>query len=191
MCVFFRAMGIVFSFFVNWINGLYSFPTRIPVSFGKHKPNTMINVALVDPLQLHRSAFALLINSFEGFCVVCEAANSEELLRYIMQSGPPDVVLLNLKQAGMSGYAIAAWLHGNHSHVKILVISMYNHEVLIARFLKTGIRAFLKMEVGREELQKALQLVAEDDGFYVGGNDGKLLQVISQWGTRQPVTSCR
>ncbi|HSC38271.1 MAG TPA: hypothetical protein VLD19_10380, partial [Chitinophagaceae bacterium] len=94
------------------------------------------------------------------------------------------VVLLSLKQEGMTGYAIAAWLHGNHPRIKILVISMYNNELLISRFLRTGIRAFLKMEVGREELQKALQQVAEDDGFYVGGNDGKLMQVILQFGNR-------
>ena len=141
----------------------------------------MIHVALVDPQQLYRSAFALIINSFEGFCVVCEAANGEALLQYIVQSGPPDVVLLNLKQNGMTGYAIAAWLHGNHPRIKILVISMYNDELLIARFLRTGIRAFLKMEIGREELQKALQQVAEEEGFYVGGNDGKLMQVIIQF----------
>ena len=143
----------------------------------------MINVALVDPQQLYRSSFALIINSLEGFCVVCEAASGEALLQYIVQSGPPDVVLLNLKQNGMTGYALAAWLHGNHPRIKILVISMYNNEVQIARFLRTGIRAFLKMEVGREELQKALQQVAEDDGFYVGGNDGKMLEVL-QFGNK-------
>ena len=38
------------------------------------------------------------------------------------------------------------------------------------------------MEIGREELQKALQQVAEEEGFYMGGNDGKLLQVVvSLW----------
>ena len=139
----------------------------------------MTNIAIVDPQPLYRCVFSLIFNSFEGFCVVCEAAHGEALLQYIAQSGPPDVVLLNLKQdGGMTGYAIAAWLHGNHPRIKILVISMYNNEVQIAHFLKTGIRAFLKMEVGREEVEKALRQVAEDDGFYVGGNDGKLMQVI-------------
>jgi DNA-binding NarL/FixJ family response regulator len=144
----------------------------------------MIKVALAAPLQLYRLAYARAINSTEGYCVVCEAASGEELIQYIRQSGPPEVVLLNLEQAGMNVYATATWLHGNHPHIKILVISMYNHEVVIARFLQTGIRAFLKMEVGLEELQKALRHVAEDDGLYVGGNDGKLLLVIGQFGNR-------
>jgi DNA-binding NarL/FixJ family response regulator len=51
-----------------------------------------IQVALVDDHRLFRSGIASLINNFNGYKVLFEAANGEELIYRILPEFKPDII---------------------------------------------------------------------------------------------------
>ncbi len=60
-----------------------------------------ILIALVDDHRLFRSGIASLINNFNGYNVLFEAANGEELTRKISPKFKPHIILLDINMPVM------------------------------------------------------------------------------------------
>ncbi|KAH0536072.1 hypothetical protein FGG08_007021 [Glutinoglossum americanum] len=143
----------------------------------------MNTVAYAEDQVIVRESIAKIVDSFEGFRVICQASNGEELIECFATSGVPQILLLDLNMRHMNGYETAIWVKKHHPQVKILILSMFETDHLMVRALTVGVQGFLsKNVVDRNELKKALCYVAENDTLYLGGNNGELAELITHIG---------
>lgn len=135
-------------------------------------------VILVDDHVLLRCALASLINTFEECQVINVASNGKEFITRIGQGYIPSIVLLDLNMLEMDGYETARWIHDNYPQIGILILTMYDSEIVLIRLLQLGVKGFLKKDVHPDELKAALLSVSNGEYHYSHGMTGKLVTLF-------------
>jgi DNA-binding NarL/FixJ family response regulator len=142
-----------------------------------HKDNP-IKVALADDHILLRTALASLIDGFENCKVVMQLTNGKELITEFKKGNLPDVVLLDLNMPEMGGLETAQWLRDNHPGIHVLMLTMYDSELVLIRLLQAGVKGFLKKDIHPDELQYAIRSVMQSGYYYSHNATGKLLNLF-------------
>jgi DNA-binding NarL/FixJ family response regulator len=137
-----------------------------------------INVALVDDHVLLRSALASLINNFKGCRVVIEANHGKELIEKLKNPIKVDVVLLDLNMPEMDGLETAKALQLNFPAIHILMLTMYDSELVLIRLLQAGVKGFLKKDIHPEEFLQAIISVTQTGFYYSHDSTGKLVNLF-------------
>lgn len=138
----------------------------------------LIKVALADDHVLLRSALANLINSFENCKVVIEASTGKELVEKINEGLVPHIVLLDLNMPEMDGYEASAWLKNNFPSIHVLMLTMYDSELVLIRLLQAGVKGFLKKDIHPEELKFAIHSVMRSGFYYSHTTSDKLANLF-------------
>ena len=140
------------------------------------------SVALADDHVLIRNGLAGLINSFDGYKVVLQAINGQELIDKLNPRAVPDVILLDINMPKKDGYDTATWIKNNYPEVKILALSMYDNESAIIRMLKNGARGYVLKDAEPADLKRALDDVVEKGFYYSELVTGHLMSTIHKMG---------
>ncbi len=125
-----------------------------------------IQIALVDDHRLFRSGIASLINNFNGYNVLFEAANGEELTRKISPKLKPDIVLLDINMPVMNGTTTAQWLKKTYPEISVIVLSMFDDAEKVLAMLKLGVKGYLLKDAEPFEFEQALQKVSQGEVYY-------------------------
>jgi DNA-binding NarL/FixJ family response regulator len=133
----------------------------------------MIKIALADDHKLLRNALAKLINTFEGCEVIFEADNGKELCELIKKE-IPSLAIIDYNMPEMNGLECANWMKINYPTVPILMLTMYDTELMLIKLLQAGVKGFMKKDIHPNELQKAIQSVITDGFYYSVHTSAKL-----------------
>jgi DNA-binding NarL/FixJ family response regulator len=125
-----------------------------------------IKIALVDDHRLFRSGIASLINNLNGYGVLFEAANGQELTQKITPRNKPDIVLLDINMPVMDGTHTARWLHDTYPEIHIVVLSMHEDPEKVLTMLKLGVKGYLLKDAEPHEFEQALRKVAKGEVYY-------------------------
>jgi DNA-binding NarL/FixJ family response regulator len=125
-----------------------------------------IKIALVDDHRLFRSGIASLINNLNGYGVLFEAANGQELTQKITPRNKPDIVLLDINMPVMDGVHTAKWLHDVYPEIHIVVLSMHEDPEKVLTMLKLGVKGYLLKDAEPHEFEQALRKVAKGEVYY-------------------------
>jgi len=139
-------------------------------------------VALADDHVLIRNGLAGLINSFDGYKVIFQAVNGQELIEKIDPKALPDIVLLDINMPKKDGYDTAWWLKNNYPDIKVLALSMYDNENAIIRMLKNGARGYVLKDAEPSDLKRALDDVCDKGFYYSELVTGHLMNTIHKMG---------
>lgn len=139
------------------------------------KSTKKIQVAIADDHSLLRGALASLINTFDGYSIIFEADNGNDLKEKIGQHLVPDIVLLDVNMPGMDGFETTLWLHKNYPHIKILALSMLSDEKSIIKMFRLGAKGYLLKNTDPEELRQALDSLVNKDVYLSEYVSGKLV----------------
>lgn len=120
-----------------------------------------IKIALADDHLLFRDVLATVIDGFEECRVILLAANGRELLEKLQPARLPDIVILDVNMPRMNGYEAARQLHIAYPGIFVLILTMYDSEMTLLRFLSIGARGFLRKDIHPLDLRSAIQSVAE------------------------------
>ena len=139
----------------------------------------MTRIAIVDDHIIWRSGLSALINGFAGYSVISEADNGAEFITQVDQGLVPDIVLLDVSMPVKSGYETAAWLQEHHPGIKILVLSMADHDSAVIRMLRNGAKGYLLKDTKPAVLLQALNGI-RDNGYYLNDHIGiKMIQHVT------------
>src|SRR6266508_4782913 len=97
------------------------------------KEVTCIKVALADDHILLRNALASLIDNFGDCRVIHQSNNGRELIDYLKNGFIPDVAVLDLSMPEVDGYETARFIQKNFPQVHVLMLTMYDSELLLIR----------------------------------------------------------
>lgn len=123
------------------------------------------NVMLVDDHALFRNGLRTLLEGRDGCHVTAEAADGEEFLRLLPESGA-DVVLLDIDMPGMNGIQAAEQALGSDPELKIITLSMHGDEDYYFRMVSLGVKGFLLKNSDIDEVTAAVAAVADGGSYF-------------------------
>ena len=132
-------------------------------------------IAIADDHILVRRALTRLVNSFEGYSILFEVDNGNELKKQVVETGLPDIVLMDINMPNGNGFETTSWLHRNYPIVKVLALSMLSDESVIIKILKLGAKGYILKTMEPEELKNALDAVIKNDFYLPEIISGKII----------------
>jgi two-component system, NarL family, invasion response regulator UvrY len=139
----------------------------------------MANIVLVDDHVLLRNGLAELVKSL-GHTVLFEADNGKDFMSKLNTKILPDIILMDINMPEMDGYETTQWIKMNHSGVKVLALSMYDHEASIIRMLKCGAKGYILKDSEPAELKAAIHSLLNKGFYYSDLVSGKLIHAINK-----------
>ena len=124
----------------------------------------MTRILLADDHTILRDGIRALLSAEPGFEVVAEASNGAELLA-LLDVTPADVVLMDVQMPVLDGFATMPELRRRFPDVRVLVLSMLDHENYVARMLEAGALGYVLKNAAISEIIHAIRTVAAGHHF--------------------------
>lgn len=124
-----------------------------------HSSTNQINILLVDDHHLVRDGIKSLLVKYPNFKVVGEAADGLEALSQLETDQQIDLILADINMPNMSGLELCRKVNEAFPEVKVLILSMLDHEKYISQALQAGAKGYLLKSVNEEELVFAIKQV--------------------------------
>ncbi|WP_460677727.1 response regulator [Hymenobacter coalescens] len=124
----------------------------------------MIRLLLVDDHTIIRDGIQALLADVPDFQVVGQARNGRELLDMLPET-PADVVLMDLNMPVLSGFEAVPLLRAQFPEVRVLILSMLDHEKYVHQVLEGGALGYVLKNASKEEIVHAIRTVASGRQF--------------------------
>lgn len=122
-----------------------------------------IRVAIIEDDETIREGYAFLIGNTKGYKIVGTYVSYEEAVKRIA-SDKPDVILLDVELPGITGIEALPKLKKLLPDTHILILTVYEQEVLIFRALGNGAAGYLTKNTQPEKIVAAIHEVMEGGG---------------------------
>jgi DNA-binding NarL/FixJ family response regulator len=120
-----------------------------------------IRVLLIEDHFLARMALQSVLAGHSQICIVGEASDGEQGIE-LYRALKPDVVVLDLRLPGISGFEVISSLRKAPRPARIVVLSNYQGSEDIYRAVRSGAMGYLTKDASGEELINAIQNVDRD-----------------------------
>jgi DNA-binding NarL/FixJ family response regulator len=94
-----------------------------------------------------------------NICVVGEAANGREAIQTLEIGNGINLIVADLNMPGMAGVELIKYLSANFENLKIIVLSMSDHEKYVSEAFNAGAHGYLLKNVSKDELIFSLKHV--------------------------------
>ena len=124
----------------------------------------MTRILLADDHTILRDGIRALLSAEADLEVVGEASNGAELLA-LLETTPADVVLMDVQMPVLDGFATMPELRRRFPEVRVLVLTMLDHENYVARMLDAGALGYVLKNAAISEITHAIRTVAMGTSF--------------------------
>jgi len=143
----------------------------------------MLKILIVEDQQLIRQGLIALLSLEDGLTLIGEAENGVAALDFLESLSPnerPDVVLMDMRMPVMDGVATTQAISQSYPTVKVLVLTTFDDDELIAKAMAVGAKGYLLKDTPSEELAMAIRSVAKGYGHFGPGIVQKMMGVFPQ-----------
>ncbi|MGI4750617.1 MAG: response regulator [Janthinobacterium lividum] len=127
----------------------------------------MIKVLLAEDHNVVRNGIKSLLEKETKFEVVGEATNGQQALNLLTKGLKVDIILADLNMPEVSGIEIATEVKDKYPTVKVIILSMLDHEKYILEAFKQGASAYILKNVTADELIFAIKHVCNNNERYI------------------------
>jgi DNA-binding NarL/FixJ family response regulator len=121
------------------------------------------NIIIADDHPASRLGIRYHLTMLEAAENIFEADNGQAVLN-LLPLHPINIVFMDIRMPGMTGFETTSIIRRLHSQVKIYIASLYDEEALITNLIKMGISGYiLKDDPNQEE---AIAACARGDVFF-------------------------
>jgi DNA-binding NarL/FixJ family response regulator len=134
-----------------------------------------LRVVLVEDHALVRAGIRSLLEKLADLEVVAEAGDGRTALNLIAQH-QPDVVLMDIKMAGLNGLEATARIVRDLPGVRVVILSMYANEEYVIQALRAGASGYLLKDAGTAELEVAVRAAAQGETYLSPAISRRMIQ---------------
>ena len=121
---------------------------------------TSIRILVVDDHPVVRNGLVAMLETQDDFRVVGEAGSGVEALE-IINTAPPDVILLDLEMPELDGVETLNSLRGDHPNIKAIVFTAFDTDERILSAIQAGAKGYLLKGSPREQIFQSIRVVSE------------------------------
>jgi DNA-binding NarL/FixJ family response regulator len=125
---------------------------------------TDVRVLLVDDQDLVRAGLRRILRRRDGFDIVGECADGDELPG-VMAAADVDVVVMDLRMRRVDGIEATRRLRASGERPPVLVLTTFDDDELLSGALRAGAAGFVLKDSPAEELIRAVRAVAAGDAW--------------------------
>jgi DNA-binding NarL/FixJ family response regulator len=138
-----------------------------------------MRVAITDDHGIVREGIRWMLEEESAIEIVAEADSGPALLA-ILESGPVDVVLLDVRMPDMSGLKVLEIIRSDYPDVRVIMLTMHDQSAYVRRAIELGAAGYVLKSAGREELVRAIEVAAAGDTYLHGGIVEGLVRTAGQ-----------
>jgi two-component system, NarL family, invasion response regulator UvrY len=120
-----------------------------------------ITIMIVDDHTLIRETWSFLLGKNENFDVVAECGDGERAIE-LARDKRPDVVLLDINMAPMSGFDVLKMIRKYSPGSKIIGVSMHSQPAYAKKMLRLGAKGYVTKNSPRQEMLEAISEVSNN-----------------------------
>lgn len=120
----------------------------------------MIKLMLVDDHAVLRDGLKNILGMESDIQVVCEAVNGVEALGKV-EEFMPDVILMDINIPERNGIEVTGLIKGIYPSIKILILTMYNHDEYFLSAIRQGADGYLLKDAPSDHVVDAIRAVAK------------------------------
>jgi DNA-binding NarL/FixJ family response regulator len=122
-------------------------------------------IIIADDHAIFRQGLRMIINRMNNLRVIGEAQNGKELLQ-LLNKQLPDIVLMDIRMPILNGIETTIKAIKKYPKLKIAALTSSGEEENLQAMTQAGAIGFLLKNIERDDLEKALQLFAQDQNYY-------------------------
>jgi len=115
-----------------------------------------IKIALADDNTFLLKAVMEKLSFFDDFEVRFHALNGQEFTDKLQRENAIDVVLMDIEMPVMNGIEATDWLKKRYSHVKVIMLTVFDNDENIFKAIKAGADGYLLKEIDAKELHDGI-----------------------------------
>ena len=127
--------------------------------------NDHIKVAIADDHKIFRDGIKMALSGKDYLRIIWEAEDGKDLV-HKMKIKLPDVLLMDIRMPEMDGVNAISLLRKEYEQVKIIVLTMYDDQEMIAKMMEMGANAYLTKTSDPEEIYNAILSCMNDDFYF-------------------------
>ena len=125
-----------------------------------------IKIAIAEDEVLFLEGLSMIIKSFKDLELIIEAQNGQELIAEV-EKRIPDVILLDYQMPVQNGLEAMLYLKDKYPDIKIIILTMFEEEEIIAHFMQNGADGYLiKGHEDSLSVKEAIEKVTSDQKYY-------------------------
>ena len=142
----------------------------------------VVRILLVDDQSIVREGLRAMFNLEVDLNVVGEAANGKEALSMVNKLAP-DVILLDIRMPDMDGLTALAKLKATAPRASVVMLTLYDDRDYLLRAIADGAAGYILKDSTREELVRAVRIVADGGAIVAPSMLPEVLKRVGQMGT--------
>lgn len=150
--------------------------------------SSRIRVLLADDQAMLLSALSTILTAQEDIEVVATAATGADAVAAAI-SHHIDVAILDIRMPGMDGIAAAQAILERKPECRIIMLTTFKYEELVARSISAGAHGFLLKDADPEVLVTAVRNVAQGESVLAAEVTGPVLEAYRSALTRENLSA--
>lgn len=139
----------------------------------------MIKVLLAEDHNIVRNGIRSLLDKEADVHVVGEAIDGLEVLKKLEEGTKIDLILTDINMPQLNGLALLEELKTVSPDVKVLILSMLEHENYVLQALNSGAHGYLLKNIAEEELMFAIRHVIAGNIYVCSELVSKIVEKLS------------
>jgi DNA-binding NarL/FixJ family response regulator len=127
----------------------------------------MIKIILAEDHNVVRNGIRSLLDKETDMQVIAEATNGKMVLQILKDGSIPDIILADINMPEMSGMEMVTQISQSYPKVKVIMLSMLDHEKYIMQAFKAGATGYILKNVNAIELVFAIRHVCTSNDKYI------------------------
>lgn len=139
---------------------------------------SQIQIVIADDYPLFRDGVRALLDSVDDTILVGEAGTGEDVVTLARELAP-DVVLMDIKMAGMSGIEATRRIVEEQPSVAVLMLTMFEDDDSVFAAMRAGARGYLLKGARQEETLRAIRAVANGEAIFSPGIAERVMRFLT------------
>ncbi|MDB5119106.1 MAG: Response regulator receiver protein [Sphingobacteriales bacterium] len=116
-----------------------------------------IKIILAEDHHIVRNGIKSLLQLEEGLEIIGEAENGNQVFTLINSGVMPDLIIADINMPEMDGLTLSAQLQEEYPEIKVIILSMMDHEKYIIQAFNSGVKGYLLKNASIQEMMFAIR----------------------------------